>query len=388
MRYPLVGEAWGKAERAAAVRVLKSGRFTIGSETIAFENLFARKFGRKHAIMTASGSSANLLATAAACYRSERPLRAGDEVIVPAVAWSTTYSPLQQHGLKLRFVDVDLHTLNLDVASLQAALTPKTRAVLAVSILGNPAPLPEIRRFCDERGLLFLEDNCETIGARVGGRYAGTFGDISTFSFFYSHQMHAIEGGMVTTDDGECADILRCLRSHGWARELRDGSPLAAAAKTSFPEEYCFLLPGYNARPTEMNAAIGRAQLGRLDANIRLRRRNAAHWRKLFAGDERVILQKENGESSWFAFTVILHPELRVERPTILSALRRANIDFRLITGGNFLRHTAIKYFHYDVGGSIVNADIVHDRGFFVGNYAADLRPKLNYFHKVLTRTL
>ncbi|MBV9239330.1 MAG: aminotransferase class I/II-fold pyridoxal phosphate-dependent enzyme, partial [Xanthobacteraceae bacterium] len=158
MFYDLAANTWGPEETEAIQRVLASGRLTIGPNVAAFEEAFAAYHGRKYAVMVNSGSSANLLSVAALFYKKDRPLQRGDEVIVPAISWSTTYTPLQQHGLKLKIVDVERDTINIDVRQLDAALTPRTRALVGVSILGNPAALDVLRRFSDERGLYFIED--------------------------------------------------------------------------------------------------------------------------------------------------------------------------------------------------------------------------------------
>lgn len=185
MFYDLAANTWGPEEIEAIQRVLASGRLTIGPNVAAFEEAFAAYHGRKHAVMVNSGSSANLLSVAALFYKKDRPLRGGDEVIVPAISWSTTYTPLQQYGLRLKIVDVELDTINIDVRQLDAALTPRTRALVGVSILGNPAALDVLRRFSDERGLYFIEDNCELMDAELAGQKAGTFGHLSTFSLFF-----------------------------------------------------------------------------------------------------------------------------------------------------------------------------------------------------------
>src|SRR5687767_15864495 len=178
MAYELAGTSGGQEGLDAMPRVRRSGRFTMGEQVRLFEDACAARFGMKHAVMVNSGSSANLVGIAALFYRANRPLQRGDEVIVPAISWATTFHPLQQYGLKLRFVDVDLDTLNMDAATLEAALTPRTRMVVAVSILGNPAPLDRIRAFCDAHDLILFEDNCESMGAVLHGRLCGTFGDI------------------------------------------------------------------------------------------------------------------------------------------------------------------------------------------------------------------
>src|SRR5688572_7417351 len=249
MAYELASTSWGPEEIDAIQRVVRSGQFTMGREVEAFEHAFARKLGVRHAVMMNSGSSANLVGVAALFHTRERPLRRGDEVIVPAISWATTFHPLQQYGLRLRFVDVDLQTLNMDVSQLEAALTPRTRMVLAVSILGNPAPLDVIRAFADRHGLRYFEDNCESLGAELNGRPTGTFGDLSTFSTFYSHHISTMEGGLLATDDMEIAHLAKAIRNHGWARDLPADSPLGTPDDDPFFEAYRFVVPGYNVRP-------------------------------------------------------------------------------------------------------------------------------------------
>jgi CDP-6-deoxy-D-xylo-4-hexulose-3-dehydrase len=385
MFYELTAPTWGPEEIAAAKRVIDSGMYTMGVYVRRFEQAFASYFGVRHAIMVNSGSSANLIAIAALFFKQDRPLRRGDEVIVPAVSWATTYHPLQQYGLRLRFVDIDLATLNIDVTRLDAALTQKTRAIVAVSILGNPAPMDVIRTFADRHGLYLLEDNCESMDAEIGGRKTGSFGHLNTFSLFYSHHISTMEGGVVLTDDVELAELCRCIRAHGWTRDLAEESPLYRRSESDHFEAYRFILPGYNLRPLEIEAAVGLVQLRKLPRFTARRRANLAVFRHLFADDERFIIQQEYGNSSAFAFTIILNPERRPDRQRVFTALKDAGIEFRIITGGNFLRHDVLRHYNYDIVGDVAhNADIAHDLGFFVGNHSFDLTRQLRALHDVL----
>jgi CDP-6-deoxy-D-xylo-4-hexulose-3-dehydrase len=365
-------------------RVIESGRFTMGENVARFEDAFRRRFNVRHALMVSSGSAANLVGVAALFYVKNRPLQRGDEVIVPAISWATTYYPLQQYGLRLRFVDVELDTLNMDVSQLERALTPRTRMVVAVSILGNPCALDALRAFCDRHGLYLFEDNCESMGADLNGRPCGTFGDIGTFSSFFSHHISTMEGGVLVTDNTEIYHVARSMRAHGWTRDLPDDTQIFSKRDDDFFEAYRFILPGYNVRPLELSGAIGVEQLKKLDSMVEVRRRNARLFRDRFEHDERFIIQRENGRSSWFAFTVILNPGLGVDRSKVMSALKDADIGYRIITGGNFLRHDVIRYFDYDRVGEIRNADIAHDRGFFVGNHPQDLTPQIERLREVL----
>jgi CDP-4-dehydro-6-deoxyglucose reductase, E1 len=385
MYYDLASSTWGPEETEAIRRTLERGRFTMGEEVAAFEQEFARYFGMRYGVMANSGSSANLIAVAALFYKKERPLQRGDEVIVPAISWSTTFHPLQQYGLKLKFVDVELETLNMDVRKLERALTPKTRIIVAVSILGNPAALDVIQKFAQTHGLYLLEDNCESMDAEVAGRKTGTFGHLNTFSFFFSHHISTMEGGIVLTDDREVEHLLRSIRAHGWTRDLPAGSPLFERRDSDHFEAYRFILPGYNVRPLEISGAIGREQLKKLPAMTAARRRNLAVFQELFAGDDRFIIQRENGKSSCFSFTVILNPARKADREKDFAALKGADIGFRMITGGCFLRHDAIKYFDYEVvDGGVPNAELAHDRGFFVGNHPQDLTAQIHKLREVL----
>lgn len=387
MFYELAASSWGQEELDAIERVLRRGRYTMGEEVAAFEREFAAYFGMNHGVMVNSGSSANLIAVAALFYKKHRPLQRGDEVIVPALSWSTTYHPLQQYGLRLRFVDIDLHTLNIDVSRLERAVTRRTRAVVAVSILGNPAPLDVLAQFAEAHHLYLIEDNCESLDAELQGRKTGTFGHLNTFSFFFSHHISTMEGGMVLTNDTELDHLLRSLRAHGWTRDLPEGSPLFERRGDDHFEAYRFILPGYNVRPLELSGAVGREQLKKLPAMTAARRRNLALFQNLFAHDDRFIVQRENGKSSAFSFTLILNPDYKIDRDKVFQALREAEIGFRIITGGCFLRHDVIQHYEYEiVDGGVPNAELAHDHGFFVGNFPFDITPQLTRLREVLDR--
>ena len=384
MYYDLAADTWGPEEKAAIQNVVNSGRLTMGPKVAEFEAAFAKYFGRRHAVMVNSGSSGNLVGIASLFYRSENPLKRGDEVIVPAIAWSTTYSPLQQYGLKLRFVDVELDTLNMDVRRLDEALNAKTRMIVGVSILGNPAALDKMRKFAEQHGLIFFEDNCESMDAELGGQKTGSFGDNSTFSTFFSHHISTIEGGVITTDDDEINALVRSIRTHGWTRDLPDTLELCERRDDDFYEAYRFILPGYNVRPQEINAAVGLEQLKKLPSMTEVRRRNWLIFSNLFKDDDRFIIQRENGKSSCFSFTLILNPEKLINRNKVLDALTEVGIGYRLITGGCFPRHDVIQYFDYELVGEMTNGNIAHDNGFFVGNHPFDLTSQIESFHAIM----
>lgn len=386
MFYSLASSSWGPEELQAIQRVVDSGMFTMGENVKAFERDFAKYFGMKYGVMVNSGSSANLVAVASLFFKKDRPLERGDEVIVPAISWSTTYHPLQQYGLRLKFIDVELDTLNIDVSKIEAAIGPRTKMILAVSILGNPAAVDVMKKIADKHGLYFMEDNCESMDAEIAGRKTGTFGILNTFSSFFSHHISTMEGGIVLTDDEELFHILLAMRNHGWTRDLPEGSPVFEKRDDDFFEAYRFILPGYNVRPIELAGAIGREQIKKLPGMTVQRRKNLAHFQKLFADDKRFIIQRENGKSSSFCFTIILRPERNIDRKRVFAALKKADIGYRIITGGCFLRHDVIKYYDYEIVGGIKNANIAHDYGFFVGNAPTDLTQQIDTLRDVLDR--
>lgn len=369
MKYPLTINNWGAEERAAVLAVLDSGQVTMGTRVKEFELAFAKRLGVRHVVMVNSGSSANLIAVAALFYHPEHPLRAGDEAIVPAIAWSTTYAPLHQHGLKLRVVDVD-DSLNLDVVQLEAALTPSTRLLVGVSVLGIPAALDTMRAFADRHRLWFLEDNCESLGATLNGRSTGTFGDVGTFSTFFSHHLNTIEGGVLVTDNPALHRLALSLREHGWSR--------CWAPDGGF---YSFVLPGYNVRPTEITAAVGLAQLQKLDTQLKIRHENANLFYEMFAGDKRFLVPERRADSALFGFTLIVRDG---DRAAVLVKLRAAGVECRMVTGGCFTLHPAAVCYSFTTVDDLPRARNVHRNGFFVGNSGTDLSRELHYLKEVL----
>mgnify|MGYP001320997823 FL=1 len=384
-RYKLAYSSWDKREIKAIHDVIKKDHYTIAENVKNFEEKFAKKLGRKYAVMTNSGSSANLLGVASLFYKKKNKLSRGDEVIVPGLSWSTTYSPLQQYGLKLKLVDIDLNSLNVDVTKLEKAITKKTKLVCIVSILGNPTNFNKIKSICKKKKIPIFEDNCESLGAEIDGIKAGTVGIFSTHSFFFSHHISTIEGGMIVTDDFELYCIIKSLRAHGWTRDLPKNNPITDIKK-GFYEEYKFILPGYNVRSTEINARIGLVQLEKLSSMLKSREENLNIFRDYFLNDERFIIQKPYGYNSSFCFPVVIRKDNKLSKMKIYSALKKAKIQFRLITGGSFLKHQVKKYFNYSVYENLNNTNYIHNSGFFVGNTGQDLSKELYIFKKTLSK--
>tara|TARA_B100000902_G_C27310671_1_gene918198 strand:- start:2289 stop:3449 length:1161 start_codon:yes stop_codon:yes gene_type:complete len=383
MNIKLVSDSWDHKEKWAIKNVIKKGRYTMGPYVSKFEKLFSKKFNRKYSIMVNSGSSANLLSIASLFYKKKNPLKPGDEVIVPALAWSTTYFPLKQYNLKIRLCDVDLDTLNYDIKDLKKKITNKTKLIVGVSILGNPAQLDILKKICNKKKIYLFEDNCESLGAKIKKRLTGTFGDLSTSSFFFSHHISTIEGGMITTNNKELYDICKSLRAHGWTRDL-ENSKIFKKNNDEFYENYRFILPGYNVRPQEINGAIGIEQIKKFEKMISTRRKNAKIFKSLFKNDERFIIQKETGSSSWFAFTMIVNPK-KIDRLKIFKKFKKNKIDFRMITGGNIASHDVIKHLNISKADlNLPNANYIHRNGFFIGNHPRLIEKELKYLKKTL----
>lgn len=388
MEYKLASNTWDEKELDSIQKVVDSGNFSMGNEVEKYERDFSKFFNSKYSVMVSSGSTANLLMIAALFFTKDtkRKLKRGDEVIVPSVSWSTTYFPLQQYGLKVKFVDIDINTLNFDLAALEEAISDKTKVIFAVNLLGNPNNFNKIISLIKNRDITLLEDNCESMGAIYKEKYTGTFGLMGTFSSFFSHHIATMEGGCIVTDDEELYHILLCIRAHGWTRNLPEKNHVTGIkSKNLFEESFKFVLPGYNVRPLEMSGAIGQEQLKKLPSFIKTRRKNAEIFTELFGNSNIFIIQSEIDTSSWFGFSLIINKETKIERHKVTSTLSEHKIDCRPIVTGNFLKNKSVlQHFNYEVHGNHDNAEHLDNNGFFVGNHQVDLTEEIYYLHKIL----
>lgn len=356
--WPTCFTSWDAEETNAMARVIKSGRFTMGPETEAFEHELAAFHGVSHCVAVNSGSSANLVACAALAHQQRHPLRPGDRVVVPGLAWATTYAPFVQHGLRLLVADCDLATWN--VTEFPRLASPSdVAAVVSVPILGNPIDLTGLKTVCASHGIPILEDGCESLGASFGGHKVGTQGLMGTLSTFYSHQLSAIEGGAILTNSDECDTLCRMLRNHGWARGTR-------RELAGFENEYDFQLMGWNVRPLELHCAIAREQLKKLDGFRQARMDNwTAFWSAVPAElpvERQHLTPKGQANPFGIAFRVLGGKAKRLE---LALALRAAGIDCRPPVGGSFARHAYAKYANWS--GETPNCDLIHDTGLFLG---------------------
>jgi len=356
VKIKLMHDSISVEEKEAVRKCLDSGNYTQGEVVREFEEKFALWNGSRFAVMVNSGSSANLIMVQV--LKEKYGLVAGDEVLVPAVTWPTTIYPLIQCGLVPVICDVG-EDFNISLASMERMISDRVKAVFLVHLLGQPAEVEVVKSFCQSRGLVLIEDSCESLGGEYKWFKVGTFGVMSSFSFYFGHHMTTIEGGMVVTDDEETYDLLKSVRSHGWVRDSKRA--LGYSGDTSF----VFDMLGYNLRSTNVNAAIGLVQLGKLDEFVAVRRRNHALFRSKLSEkmsllnkekerlSEKVSLQSVdlNGTSS---FALALTVDSTEKRNYLLSELPKLGVECRPIAAGNMLEQPLFKKM---AGAGIFRAD-------------------------------
>lgn len=385
--FPLAMDNWDERETQAITRTIKSNRLTMGQNVLKFEEEVAAKFGSRFAVMVNSGSSANLLMLTA--LKISRTLKGGPRknIIVPALSWSTTFTPAYFLDFELRFVDIDEGHFGISDELINSAIDENTIAILAVNILGSACNLNELSKIAEKNDIWMLEDNCESLGASIGGRHTGSFGKMATHSSFFSHHLNTMEGGWITTNDEDLHDILRSLRAHGWTRELPKSSKLRPSHQVdSFEALFEFVLPGLNFRPLEIEASIGLVQLEKFEEMLAIRRSNATHFMDLFKSLQGVKTQKPIGESSWFAFALIF--ETRDVRNRVAELLQQNGVECRPIITGNFTRQEALKHINYKIYSNLSIADQLHDCGLYIGNHPVELKHEITFTHNLISSFL
>ena len=359
-------------EILAALDCLLTTRVTMGPKVKGFEKEFCAAFGFGHGMMNNSGSSANLLAVAAlANPAAKNGLRPGDEVVVPALSWSTTVWPLIQHGLVPVVVDIDPATLNIDPGEIERAIGPRTRAVMLVHVYGNPCDMDAILDICRRRQLLLLEDCCEALGAFYDGTPVGKFGRVGTFSFYFSHHMTTLEGGLCVTEDFQLAELMRILRAHGWVRECEEREPYLLQNPGIDPR-FLFVNLGYNPRATELQGAFGSVQLPKLAGFVEARRTNTAAWQKSLARfADFLSFQQEppKGRSSCFGFPMTLTDKAPFGVRELMAHLNQVKIETRPIIAGNIAAQPGLKLYPHRVVGDLAHVDRVTRNGLTFGNH-------------------
>lgn len=376
--YPLASDNWDHRELEALHEVIDDGRFTMGPRVKQFEDAIAEQHGVKHAVMTNSGSSANLLMIAALFERGD--IQRGDEVIVPAVSWSTTYFPLYQYGLKLVFVDVDEFG-NIDPALVIKAITNRTRLIFAVNLLGFSANLSELKHIADQKQIHLIEDNCESFGATHQDKSCATWGVMGSLSFFFSHHITTMEGGCVLTDDDELAEYLRPLRAHGWVRDSQTNL-LWQKSGDDFRDSFQFVLPGYCVRPLELSAAVGMVQLDKWPDQRQGRLDNARRFLDATRDLDHITTPEWRDGATWFGLPVLT--ESGTARDELIRRCRAEGIECRPMIAGNFLNQPVMRRIDHRVYGHLPRAERIDKTGVFFGNDARDLSEQIDKLAKTL----
>ena len=396
IKIPLNKNTIGNAEKRALNKVFDSGYMTMGKITKKFERAFAQHLGVKHAIYVNSGSSANLLAFSAIQdndkFRKtsfdQKFLKQGDEIIVPAVTWSTSIWPISQIGAKSVFVDSDPKTLQMNISAIKKAISKKTKAICMVHVLGNGGYIEEVKEICRKKKIWLIEDTCESLGVKKKNKYLGTFGDIGTYSFYFSHHITTVEGGMIVTNNDYIANKIYSLRSHGWTRDMFN----AKEYENQFPEidpRFLFVNVGYNLRSTDMNASIGLVQLKKLEKFNQKRHEIGKAWNKAFnyLKKNELIQPMEitkGTKASWFGFPVIC--KTRKMRDDLRKHLEKNGIETRPIICGNMTKQPGIKNIKYRISGKLSGADTIMDRGIFWGSSPDMTKSEINYVIKVVNK--
>ncbi len=376
--FPLVDSSYDNKEILCAISTLLSGQLTMGRQVKQMEHEFSQFLGVPHSIMANSGSSANLLAFSAITNPARKKhLKPGDKVAIPAVCWPTSLWPIVQTGLIPVMVDSDPKTLNLCMESFKATLQKHhIKAVMMVHILGNSTDMKELLSLVQEHNLILIEDTCESLGTKYNERYLGSLGDFSTFSFYFSHHMTTIEGGMICTKTQEDADLLKCMRAHGWTREMSNRAELEARYDY-IDSRFLFVNMGYNLRPMEIQAAFGLEQLKRLEEMNECRKRNFRNIRNAFQSHPHWKGQLFFPESPqginacWFGFPLIISPNQNINKKRLTEKLLQNGIDTRPIVSGNMAIQPATEIFNVDLSmGPFAGAQKIHDMGLFIGCHA------------------
>ena len=361
---------YGFAEVNEAIDSLLSTWVTMGKKVKKFENNFAKYIGSRHAVMVNSGSSANLLALSILTNpKFSKRIKAGSEVLTPAVTWATTIFPIVNVNLVPSIIDVDLENFNLDVDKLRKSITKKTKAIMPVHLLGNPANMKEIIDVAKEYDLFVIEDSCEAHGAKFNNKKVGSFGDISTFSFFLSHHISTIEGGMLLTKNEEIFELAKSMRIFGSIRDQKNKKQIAKKNPKLDPR-FLFDSLGYNIRPTEIQGAFGIHQIKKLEKFIKIRTYNANFWNKKLAKFSNYLLlhsQRPNTRHAWFAYPITIRSSAPFSRDQLVNFLEKKNIETRPIMAGDITKHPAINLVKKKINGPLNNSKLIHSNSFFIG---------------------
>ncbi len=386
--YPLLDNGLSKNDLNQGIQILKSGRITMGKKTLEFEKKFTKKLKTKYSLMVNSGSSANLLAAFASCNpMRKRKFLPGDNALIQSLCWPTSLWPLVQTGLKIKFVDVDPNTLNVKVEEIIKKVDKRTKVILIINVLGLSTDISYLRKFCKKKKIILIEDNCESLGAKYNKTYLGNFGDFSTFSFFYSHQITSGEGGMITCKSKEDYEILKSLRSHGWSRDEK-----ISKRYPRLDPRYIFINSGFNLRPTDIQAAIGISQFKKLEKFKKIRSSNREkiiksitshpNWKNQF----RFVEIPKKVDPSYMVFPLLLNKKLINIKEKFINKVEKMGLETRPIISGAFTNQPASKLFKLNLNNEkFKGAEEIQKLGFVIGLHTNKINTKQLKF---ITKTL
>ncbi len=370
--YPLTESVLEKIDLNAAIKVIKSKKITMGKKTQEMEKYFKNNVVRTDSLMVNSGSSANLLIFQCLINPLVKKLKVGDEVLIPAICWSTSLWPIIQSGLKVKFVDIDINSLNIDLKDLEKKITKKTKALMLVHALGNCVEMDKLTRICKKNKLILVEDACEALGSRFKNKQLGTFGEFSSFSFYYSHHITSGEGGMVCVKNKKYLDVIKSLRSHGWSRDLSNSGFISKKYK-NIDKNWIFINSGFNLRPTDINAAIGIQQLKRLKKILKIRKYNFLKIKKELINNKNynkqfsILSDQKYSNIAWFGIPFMLNSKNKSYKHKVMDKLNQKGVMTRPIISGNFANQPSIQLYKIKSNTKLPNADLVDKKAFFLG---------------------
>ena len=370
---PLAEPPYDWEEVCEALDSLLSMETTMGEKVKKFEKLFANYIGTKYAIMVNSGSSANLLALSILSNPSlgSHQLKKGDEVITPAVTWSTTVYPISNMGAVPVFVDVNLDTFEIDTEKIENAITKKTKAIMPVHLLGNPCNMTKIKKIAKKHDLWVIEDACEAHGSQHRGKKVGSFGNMGTFSFFLSHHITTMEGGMLVTNDKKLFELGKSLRTFGWTRDISNRKNIEKKY-SDIDSRFLFLNMGYNFRPTELQGAFGMHQIKKLENFIKIKIDNSRYWNKKLKPYSKYFILPETNDYDrvshlFYPITVIENDFFT--KNELVEYLEQKQIETRPIMSGNFVKQPVTKTINFKKKGNLKNASYIMKNSFGIGNH-------------------
>ena len=370
-RIPLAIPPYGSKEVIESLESLLSMKTTAGTKVRKFEKKFSNYIGGKYGIMVNSGSSANLLALSILSNPLlKNRIKPGDEIITPAVTWATTVYPICNINAIPRIVDVNLCDYTIDPDSIEKAINKKTKAIMIVHLLGNPCNMKAIVKIAKKHKLWLIEDACEAHGAKFSGKHVGTFGDLATFSFFASHHITTMEGGMITTNNKMLNEIGKSMRTFGWSRDLSSKKQLEKKYP-NIDSRFLFVNTGFNFRPTELQGAFGIHQIGKLEKLVKLRITNAEYWNKKLKRFSNLLLTKKDvgRRKSYLFYPITVKKNKFFKKKDLVNELEKHGIETRSVMAGNITKQPVAKILKLKKSGDLKNSDYIHENSFVIGNH-------------------